>query len=100
MEAWLARREREGWSLRQLAEQSGIPIGTLSWWSYALRRERGQVGFTEVRAGERRMESSRVPKEAEPVICLRHPSGCSVEFQGAIAERVGAKLIELLERWC
>lgn len=38
MAALLARRERDGLSLRQLSEDSGIPFGTLSWWSWRLRQ--------------------------------------------------------------
>ena len=37
MAALLARRERDGLSLRELSDESGIPIGTLSWWSWRLR---------------------------------------------------------------
>lgn len=100
MEGWLARREREGWSLRRLADESGIPVGTLSWWSYVLRRERSEAGFAEVRAVSRRVDASRGPSASEPAVCLRHPSGCCVELRGAVAEQVGARLIELVERWC
>lgn len=38
MSAVLARRERDGLSLRGLSDATGIPIGTLSWWSGRLRR--------------------------------------------------------------
>ena len=37
MAALLARRERDGLSLRELSDESGIPLGTLSWWSWRLR---------------------------------------------------------------
>jgi len=54
MAALLARRERDGLSLRGLAEESGIPIGTLGWWSWRLRQDDGHLheersqGFVEV----------------------------------------------------
>jgi hypothetical protein len=53
MAALLARREREGVSLRRLAADTGIPIGTLSWWSWRLRKSSGEMdedgnGFVEV----------------------------------------------------
>ena len=58
MAALLARRDRDGLSLRELSEESGIPFGTLSWWSWRLRqapanatREAG--GFVEVVAAAR-----------------------------------------------
>ena len=53
MAALLARREREGLSLRQLAAKTGIATGTLSWWSWRLRQDSkgatdGRGGFVEV----------------------------------------------------
>ena len=56
MAALLARRESDGLSLRQLSEESGIPFGTLSWWSWRLRQvagcEGGGGGFVEVVAAD------------------------------------------------
>ena len=53
MRKLLKLREREGLSLRAIAERSGIPVGTLSWWSHELRTtsscaEEREVGFAEV----------------------------------------------------
>jgi len=53
MVALLARREREGLSLRELSTKTGIAVGTLSWWSWRLRQDSGgeaerQCGFVEV----------------------------------------------------
>ncbi|MEZ6038832.1 MAG: hypothetical protein R3F29_15235 [Planctomycetota bacterium] len=52
MAALLARRERDGLSLRALSVETGIPFGTLSWWSWRLRQDpahRPDVGqFVEV----------------------------------------------------
>lgn len=39
MAALLARRERDGLSLRALSEETGVPFGTLSWWSWRLRQD-------------------------------------------------------------
>ena len=39
MERLLRRRERQGLTYRELCENSGIPIPTLSWWSRKLKRE-------------------------------------------------------------
>ena len=39
MERLLHRRERQGLTYRELSEDSGIPIPTLSWWSQKLKRE-------------------------------------------------------------
>jgi len=54
MAALLSRREQDGLSLRCLAEESGIPVGTLAWWSWRLRQDdgrsdnEGKRGFVEV----------------------------------------------------
>lgn len=38
MRELLALREREGWTVRELSAASGVPPGTLSWWSAEIRR--------------------------------------------------------------
>ena len=48
MERLLRRRERQGLTYRELSDDSGIPIPTLSWWSRKLKRE--EEGAAEVRA--------------------------------------------------
>lgn len=53
MRRLLALREREGLSLRTIAERSGIRPGTLSWWSYELRKSarvesEAETSFAEV----------------------------------------------------
>lgn len=53
MAALLARRERDGLSLRELAAKTGIAAGTLSWWSWRLRQDSQEKpedrgGFVEV----------------------------------------------------
>jgi transcriptional regulator with XRE-family HTH domain len=50
---WLAVREREGLTYRELAQRSGIRAGTLGHWAWRLRRERAEVpkrgrGFVEL----------------------------------------------------
>ena len=42
MERLLRKRERQGLTFRELSEESGIPIPTLSWWSRKLKSERGE----------------------------------------------------------
>ncbi len=37
----LRKRERQGLTYRELSEDSGVPIPTLSWWSRKLEREGG-----------------------------------------------------------
>lgn len=53
MERLLRRRERQGLSYRELSEESGVPIPTLSWWSRKLEREEAaRVGACELVAIE------------------------------------------------
>jgi hypothetical protein len=40
MEEWFRRRDREGWSLRELAGRAGMPAGTVSWWAHELSRQK------------------------------------------------------------
>ena len=50
----LARQRRGEVSLRRLADETGIPLGSLCWWSWRLRREQDEqepdgAAFVEVR---------------------------------------------------
>lgn len=51
MRRLLVRREREGLTLAELSRRTGIPAGTLGWWSSRLRREasRAPAGFVELK---------------------------------------------------
>jgi len=62
MAALLARRERDGLSLRELSEETGIPFGTLSWWSWRLRHDPAKAAgaFVEVVADEVRSRRGAV----------------------------------------
>ena len=56
----MARQRRGEVTLRRLAEETGIPLGSLNWWSWRLRQDEGNDGdesaFVEVpaAAGDRR----------------------------------------------
>lgn len=49
---WLALRDREGLTYRELSRRSGVPVNTLAHWAWKLRREKGRAtserGFVEV----------------------------------------------------
>ena len=80
MAALLARRERDGLSLRQLSEESGIPFGTLSWWPWRLRQlsttkaERSSPAFVEVVASGARNDGE---------VVVRLDNGLAVEVRGS-----------------
>lgn len=76
MAALLARREREGVSLQALSDETGIPVGTLSWWNWRLRHDAGPPaqsagGFVEL---------CEVPTPAQPGIVVRLGNGNAVEI--------------------
>ena len=48
IEGLLARRDADGTSLARLAAESGIPIGTLSYWSWRRRQQGTNPSFAEV----------------------------------------------------
>ena len=55
MRRLLKRRERHGLTYRELGDESGVSVHTLSWWAWRLRREeREQTSFVEVEVAESR----------------------------------------------
>ena len=48
IERLLARRRRNGLTFRELSEESGIPIPTLSWWSRKLSLESEETDSEEL----------------------------------------------------
>lgn len=55
----LSRRDREGLTYRELSEESGIPIGTLSYWRARLRRRESEPLFEELRIVDEELEATR-----------------------------------------
>lgn len=100
IERLFATRDREGLSLRQLADRSGIPVGTLSWWSHRLRSESGPA-FCEVRVAHEETPATppRRTHGGSVDLRLRLPGGVVAEFGGDLAERVSGVLLESLARW-
>ena len=39
MRSWLSRREKRGLTFRELSLETGVPVGTLGFWAWKLRRE-------------------------------------------------------------
>lgn len=70
MSALLARRDAKGLTFKQLAEESGVPLGTLLSWSRKLRHESGPASpgpaFIELRS------------DRSPELELRLPSGATI----------------------
>jgi transcriptional regulator with XRE-family HTH domain len=100
MERWLRVREREGLSFAEVAQRSGIPVGTLANWAGRLRRSATDVateGFVElVAAGD----SSGAETAGIDVVTLRSASGARIELRGRFAEQMVARLLEQMGSWC
>lgn len=100
MERWFRLRDEEQLSLRRLSERSGIPVGTLSWWSHQLRQARSdEGGFVEVQVFDRAPGAADQLPAGESELRIRHPSGLAVELRGALARSVADRLVEVIERW-
>lgn len=99
MEELLSLRESAGLSLRALSEESGIPLGTLSWWSHRLRMaEEAAPGFAEVRMVDA-WEGEGAASASGPEIVVRYPDGVAVEMRGPAAEQALARALSTIERW-
>ena len=99
IERLFALRDREGLSLRELAEHSGIPFGTLSWWSHQLRQEtRSEPAFATVEVVD--VEHDPVGgREGDAELIVHHPSGVVLELRGALAGRVVERVMSRLSSW-
>lgn len=91
IERWLSRREAEGLSLRELSARSGIPTGTLAWWSHRLRNEESEPEFVD--QGVVELNPPDVPTGAAPELVLRRADGLIVEARGRIADRLVERLL-------
>ena len=95
-------RAREGLSLRELADRSGIPVGTLSWWSHRLREEarasesrtESMPAFSQVRLVGPVAAPVEFANEVGSAVRVRLPGGAVVELEGEHAERMVSAVLE------
>jgi transposase len=90
-EKWFERRDREGWTLRQLAEKSGLSLSTVTRWSARLRHERDR--FAEVTNGDVSPEEPR-----RVAVLLR--SGRSIMVPEGFDPAALAALVQVLDSGC
>ncbi|HEX6812794.1 MAG TPA: hypothetical protein VF384_14305 [Planctomycetota bacterium] len=83
MAALLARREVEGLSLRALSEESGIPFGTLSWWSWRLRQESERTRSTATPF----LEVVSTDRQSDGEVVVRLGNGLEVNVQAGTDAR-------------
>lgn len=93
----LSLRESEGLSLRALSQRTGIPIGTLSWWSHHLRQAEPMPRFAEVRVVD--AEEPQPALGSGATVVLRHETGMTIELRGAAAHRIVDQVLACLDRW-
>ena len=92
MEPWLALREAEGLTLRELAERSGVPFGTLASWSRNRRLSDEGGGFVEAKdAGPPGPGDSRRREHAAPVLIWSRDRAARAtgRASGGEASRIG-----------
>ncbi len=96
------RRTKEGWSLRQLASESGISMTTLNYWRGKLKREAGST-IKKVEASS----ESFIPIDLQPIsdVTSGHfevvmPSGCRVFVPHQFNPDSLAQLLGVLRSSC
>ena len=98
MARWLARGEREGWSLAALARRSSHPTWKLRWWQKRFARTGG--GVTRPGGAFVAVEVTEPQLDAGAAIEVTTPSGYRLQvprdFDAAHLRRV----LEALERGC
>ena len=103
MERHLARRKAEGLTLVELAKRTGVPAGTLSYWSHKLRLEAVDddgPAFVEVVETQRRSSSSRCAAVTpDSSVRIEHPSGTVIEITGRGAEAAVEWLLREVTTW-
>jgi len=95
MAALLSRREQDGLSLRRLAEESGIPVGTLAWWSWRLRQ--GGEGDSDVAASGGFVELIEQRPHQGAAVVVVMPSGVRVEVVAGFDPEVLRSVVQALQ---
>ena len=95
MAALLSRRERDGLSLRRLALESGIPVGTLAWWSWRLRQDSGGDRVVEGGGGFVELVERRPHAPDGVVVVLT--SGVRVEVASGFDADLLRSVVEALQ---
>jgi hypothetical protein len=74
IQRWLEWRDRQGLTFKELSAESGVPVGTLAFWAWKLRQERGD--------GRRKRSASSEPTRADFVELV--PTGPTLASTGSL----------------
>ena len=101
MRRLLSRRDRAGLTFRELSAESGVPMSTLSFWAWKLRREAdesassadGAGGFVELLA-----RPEIIPEQVGAAIEILLAGDRRVVLRGEIDEARLQRVVRALER--
>ena len=105
IERYLTLRDREGLTYAALAARTGVPIGTLSYWSTKLRRESVQIrspGFIELTPCDPEpspQPQTTVHPSPDSSVRIHHPSGALIELRGRAADSLADGILKQVATW-
>lgn len=91
MERLLARRERLGLTFRELSDETGIPIPTLSYWASKFRREEPEATLVPVTV---------VEEPAESGLTIETYDGLRVRVEAGFDPQLLARVLSILRSSC
>jgi hypothetical protein len=94
MSELFARARSRGWTVAETSRRSGIPIGTLNWWSWRLRG--GEIG----RSRRRRYVEMVVRDGSSRAFEVVLRSGTVVRVPASFESEALARLISVLDASC
>ena len=102
MQRYLALRESHYLTFEELSRRTGVPAGTLSSWSYRLRREavdEVEPSFVGLVAADDHPSELSDARHEGSLLRVRHPSGMEIEFEGDAALVAAESLLREITSW-
>lgn len=95
----IRQQERSGKSDEQFASERGIPVKTLRWWKWKLRRDSDEEpSLLPVRVVASTAPTARRPGDPDAVIEAMLPDGVCLRFCGDTAAEVVVEVVSRLRR--
>ena len=99
MRRWLALREEQGLTLGALSKRTGVPAGTLGYWSWKLRREgRGRQGRRRAAKGFVELIPEVEAEAAGGQVEIVLGRGRRVVVRGEVDESALRRVVRALDR--